>query len=207
MTKFHTRVSKIERLRVMIRLIVGLGNPGFEYDHTRHNAGFWFLDALASKYQASFSVNSKFFALSAKFTYLNQDIWLLKPQTYMNLSGKAVQGIASFYKIVPSEIIVIHDELDFVPGVVKLKHGGGNGGHNGLKDIDRVIGKDYWRLRLGIGHPGDRNKVADYVLKKPIIDDKLKIDLASQKVLDHFDLILDSRFDEAMKIIHSQINE
>ncbi|HMT03864.1 MAG TPA: aminoacyl-tRNA hydrolase, partial [Burkholderiales bacterium] len=147
-----------------IRLIVGLGNLGSEYAETRHNAGFWFIDAISKKYGLKLQLEKKFFGLIGK---IGNDILLLEPQTFMNISGKSVLAVASFYRILPHQILVVHDELDFEPGIIKLKQGGGDGGHNGLRDIDKVIGKDYWRLRLGIGHPGDKNKVADYVLKKP----------------------------------------
>ena len=187
----------------LIRLIVGLGNPGSAYSNTRHNAGFWFVDELASKYKANLANESKFFGVLGKFNYQNRDIYLLKPQTYMNLSGKSVLALASFYKILPSEIMVAHDELDFAPGVAKLKLGGGNGGHNGLKDIDSVIGKEYLRLRLGIGHPGDRNKVADYVLKKPLLDEKISIDNSIDKALSVSDLLLSGDINTATKLLHS----
>ncbi len=187
----------------LIRLIVGLGNPGSDYSNTRHNAGFWFVDELANKYKTNLANESKFFGVLGKFNYKNRDIYLLKPQTYMNLSGKSVLALANFYKILPSEIIVIHDELDFAPGVARFKLGGGNGGHNGLKNIDSVIGKDYFRLRLGIGHPGDRNKVADYVLKKPLLNEKISIDNSIDKALNVSDLLLSGDISTATKHLHS----
>ena len=188
---------------VLFKLIVGLGNPGREYSETRHNAGFWFLDQLSSKYKATFISETKYFAELAKFKYKNEDIFLLKPQTYMNLSGKSVQSLASFYKIEPSQILVVHDELDFMPSIVKLKQGGGNGGHNGLKDIDRVIGKNYWRLRIGIGHPGDSSKVVGYVLKKPPVDERIEIDNAIHKALAIFETLLDGNISESTKKLHT----
>ncbi|MFN8769911.1 MAG: aminoacyl-tRNA hydrolase [Neisseriaceae bacterium] len=186
-----------------IKLIVGLGNPGSEYAETRHNAGFWLVDSVANKYNVAFKNESKYFGEVAKFKYNNEDIFLLKPQTFMNLSGKAVAALALFYKILPDQILVAHDELDFNPNVVKLKYDGGNGGHNGLKDIDRVIGKNYWRLRLGIGHPGDKNKVVSYVLKKPTVDEKIEIDRSIDKSISFLELLLDGKFDDAMKKIHT----
>ena len=188
----------------MIRLLVGLGNPGSDYTFTRHNAGFWLVEQLAAQYKTNFSNESKFFAQTAKFSFKGQDVWLLKPQTYMNLSGKSVQALAGYYKILPSEILVAHDELDFEPGVARFKQGGGAGGHNGLKDIDRVMGKDYWRVRIGIGHPGDRNKVADYVLKKPLLDEKIAIDNSINKVSHVFDLVLSGDMNSVMKEVHSK---
>lgn len=190
-------------INMSIKLIVGLGNPGYEYTETRHNAGFWFVDSVAAKYKVSFQSEAKYYGEVAKFKHNGEDVFLLKPQTFMNLSGKSVVALALFYKILPSQILVAHDELDFNPNVVKLKYGGGNGGHNGLKDIDRVIGKDYWRLRIGIGHPGDRDKVVGYVLKKPIVDERIEIDRSIDKSISSLDLILAGDFNNAMKKLHT----
>lgn len=188
----------------MIKLIVGLGNPGHEYVNTRHNAGFWFVDAVADKYNAKFKMEAKYFGEVAKFKYNNNDVFLLKPQTFMNLSGKSVMALAIFYKILPNQILVAHDELDFKPNVAKLKLGGGNGGHNGLKDIERVIGKDYWRLRIGIGHPGIKDKVVGYVLKSPILDERIEIDRSIDKTLTILDDLLLGNFEVGMKKLHTQ---
>lgn len=148
-----------------IRLLVGLGNPGDKYAQTRHNAGFWWLDLLAAQNKTAFKADAKFFGETAK---LENDIWLLKPSTFMNASGKAVAAMANYYKISPAEILVAHDELDLPPGSAKLKFGGGHGGHNGLRDIHSALGTaDYWRLRLGIGHPGNKQEVVNFVLKPP----------------------------------------
>ena len=148
-----------------IKLIVGLGNPGDKYENTRHNAGFWFVDLIAAQNNCKLAMDVKMFGFVSKF---EQDNYLLKPTTFMNGSGKAVAALANYYKITPAEILVVHDELDLAAGSVKLKFGGGHGGHNGLKDIHAALGTaDYWRLRLGIGHPGDRNEVINYVLKAP----------------------------------------
>ncbi len=187
-----------------VKLIVGLGNPGREYEDTRHNAGFWFVDALARKLKINFTIESKYFGEVAKTKLNDEDLFLLKPQTYMNLSGKSVQALASFFKIAPGQILVVHDELDFKPGIAKLKQGGGNGGHNGLKDIDRVIGKDYWRLRIGIGHPGDSSKVAGYVLNKPMLDESISIHNSIDKSLLVSQLLIDGDFAAAQKILHSK---
>ena len=188
----------------LIRLIVGLGNPGSDYSNTRHNAGFWFVDELANRYKANLANEGKFFGVLGKFSFKSRDVYLLKPQTYMNLSGKSVLAVANFYKILPSEIMVTHDELDFAPGIARFKLGGGNGGHNGLKNIDNVIGKEYLRLRLGIGHPGDRNKVADYVLKKPLLDEKISIDNSIDKALGVSDLLFSGEISAATKLLHSK---
>lgn len=188
----------------MIKLVVGLGNPGREYEATRHNAGFWLVDELVRKLGASFSLEGKYFAECAKAKFAGIDVWFLKPQTYMNLSGKSVQVLANFYKIQPEEILVIHDELDFMPGITKIKHGGGHGGHNGLKDIDRVIGKNYWRIRIGIGHPGDASKVAGYVLSKPSQDDLIEIERNIDRVLSVSNELLSGDFASAQKILHTK---
>ena len=149
------------------RLIVGLGNPGPEYEATRHNVGFWFVDQLADKLKVSLAPQTKFYGRAGRIG----ELWLLQPTTYMNRSGQSVAALANFYKISPAEILVIHDELDLPPGGIRLKQGGGNGGHNGLKDIQAKIGTpDFWRLRLGIGHPrtlGLSQQVADFVLHQP----------------------------------------
>ena len=149
------------------RLIVGLGNPGPEYEATRHNVGFWFVDQLADKLKISLAPQAKFYGRAARAG----ELWLLQPTTYMNRSGQSVAALANFYKISPAEILVIHDELDLPPGGIRLKQGGGNGGHNGLKDIQAKLGTpDFWRLRLGIGHPrtlGLSQQVADFVLHQP----------------------------------------
>jgi peptidyl-tRNA hydrolase, PTH1 family len=187
-----------------IKLIVGLGNPGSKYDNTRHNAGFWFVDAIADKYKLIFNAEAKYFGMVAKFKHNGEDVLLLKPYTYMNLSGKSIVALALFYKILPTQILVVHDELDFSPGMIKLKYSGGHGGHNGLKDTDRVISKDYWRLRIGIGHPGDRNKVASYVLKNPSQDDKISIMNSLDAGLSILDMLLDGDFANAMKYLHTK---
>lgn len=186
-----------------IRLIVGLGNPGVEYTYTRHNAGFWFIDQLADKFHISLKPEGRFFADVGKFRFENNDVCLLKPQTFMNLSGKSVLSLASFYKILPHEILVVYDELDFVPGIIKLKFGGGTGGHNGLKSLEAVIGKDFWRLRIGIGHPGDKNKVASFVLKKPTLDEEILIRNAMDKALSVINPVLSGEQNTAMKQLHT----
>ena len=155
-----------------IRLIVGLGNPGPEYEQTRHNAGFWLVDQLANSLPGCrLQRESRFNAFVAKTALAGQEVFLLEPQTFMNLSGQSVGALARFYKIVPDEVLVVHDELDLAPGVVKMKKGGSSGGHNGLKSITAALGtQDYWRLRLGIGHPrtlGSQQPVADFVLHQP----------------------------------------
>lgn len=161
-----------------IRLVVGLGNPGAQYDDTRHNAGFWYVEQLARAYGASLQPEKKFFGLAARVTIGGQDVRLLNPTTFMNRSGQAVGAISTFFKIPPQSILVVHDELDLPAGIGRLKQGGGHGGHNGLRDIISALGnnKDFLRLRLGIGHPGESKEVVNYVLNKPSVADRQKID-------------------------------
>jgi PTH1 family peptidyl-tRNA hydrolase len=189
-------------MSLAIRLVVGLGNPGKEYERTRHNAGFWLLERFASGCGSHFRKDPKYQALVAR--HEPSGAWLLMPQSYMNSSGRAVQMLAGFFKIKPEEILVLHDELDFAPGVARLKQGGGIGGHNGLRDISqRVASHDYWRLRLGIGHPGDKNVVADYVLHKPSVEDKEQIDQAIGRALENLPLCLSGDLQGAMQKLHS----
>lgn len=165
------------------RLIVGLGNPGAEYSETRHNAGFWFCERLAERLGVRFSAESRFHGLVANAR--EAGVWLLMPQTYMNRSGQSVGALARFYRIAPAEILVVHDELDIPPGQLRLKFGGGLGGHNGLKDITAHCGtQDFWRLRIGIGHPGDRNQVVGFVLKRAPRDEQTLIDEAVERALE-----------------------
>lgn len=170
------------------RLVVGLGNPGAEYSETRHNAGFWFCERLADRLGLKLGRESRFHGLIGHDRSVG--VWLLLPQTYMNRSGQAVGALARFYRIPPAEILVVHDELDIPPGQLRLKFGGGLGGHNGLKDVTAHLGtQDYWRLRIGIGHPGDRNAVVDYVLKPPRREERDEIDAAIDRALDLWPLI------------------
>ncbi len=188
-----------------IKLIVGLGNPGPEYAQTRHNAGFWLLDELAWEWKATFKEEKKYHGEVARVTRNGSDIWLLKPNTFMNRSGQAVAALALFYKIKPAEILVVHDELDLPCGRIRCKLGGGNGGHNGLKDIQARFGTpDFYRLRLGIDHPGDRNLVTGYVLNKPSADDRQLIDDSIVKSLKGLPLLLNGEFEEAMRFLHSK---
>ena len=169
------------------RLIVGLGNPGRDYEETRHNAGFWFCARLAQAWGIPLAHESRFHGIVGRST---GNVWMLLPQTFMNRSGQAVGALARFHRIAPAEILVVHDELDIPPGQLRLKFGGGMGGHNGLKDITSHLGtQDYWRLRIGIGHPGDRNEVVNYVLKAPRREEQSEIDAAIERALDLVPLI------------------
>lgn len=184
-----------------IRLIVGLGNPGPEYELTRHNAGFWLVDALAGKPLAR---ESRYNALAAKKTIAGQEVWLIEPQTYMNRSGQSVGALARFYKIAPDDILVVHDELDLPPGVAKIKKGGSSGGHNGLKDITAALGtQDYWRLRIGIGHPGHKAEVANWVLKKPAPDQRQLIEDSIAHSLKAWPELQAGDMDKATLLIHT----
>ncbi len=186
-----------------IRLIVGLGNPGAEYAHTRHNAGFWLLDALAGEHNESFRNEAKFFADTARARIAGENVWLLKPMTFMNRSGRAVGAVANYLKIQPEEVLVAHDELDLAPGVVKLKQGGGHAGHNGLRDIIQVLGsKDFWRLRIGIDHPGSAAKVVNYVLGRPSRGDREAMDAALSRVLVSLPEIVSGEIQRAMNRLH-----
>jgi peptidyl-tRNA hydrolase, PTH1 family len=189
----------------MIRLFVGLGNPGPEYEATRHNAGFWWIDALARRWNCTLQPDRAYHGLVARTSVGGQSVWLLQPMTYMNLSGKSVAALARFFKIEPAEILVVHDELDLLPGQLKLKQGGGAAGHNGLKDIQAQLGSpDTWRLRLGIGHPGVRAEVAAYVLRKPPAAEREAIEACITKSLDHAELMQRGELVAAQQKLHAQ---
>lgn len=187
-----------------IRLIVGLGNPGPEYEQTRHNAGFWVVDNLAG---SALTREPRYQALAAKIRIAGQEVWLLEPQTYMNRSGQSVGALARFYKIAPDDILVVHDELDLPPGIAKIKKGGSSGGHNGLKNITAALGtQDYWRLRIGIGHPRAMNlqqQVADFVLHRPRKEEQALINDAIDKSLDVIPLLCEGKSEMAMMKLHS----
>src|SRR5450755_2716921 len=189
----------------MIRLLVGLGNPGSAYDATRHNAGFWFIDEAAKKLGARLLPERGYAGLVARINHAAGPLWLLQPMTFMNLSGKSVAALARFSKILPEEIMVAHDELDLMPGQAKLKLGGSAAGHNGLKDIEAQLGSaDFWRLRLGIGHPGVKAEVVDYVLRKPAPEQREAIEESIEQSLAALDLVLAGDMDRAMMKIHAK---
>ena len=188
----------------MIRLLVGLGNPGPEYEGTRHNAGFWWVDAAAARLGARLAADRAYHGLVARVNRPDGPLWLLEPQTYMNLSGKSVAALARFFKIDPAEILVVHDELDLAPGQLKLKLGGGHAGHNGLRDIHAQLGSpDYWRLRLGIGHPGVKSEVADYVLRKPPASEREAIMGAIERSLQELDALLTADMARVTRALHA----
>lgn len=188
----------------MIKLFVGLGNPGPEYEATRHNAGFWWIDALARELKTSLSMDKSYHGMVARTTVNGNTVWLLQPQTYMNLSGKSVAALARFFKITPQEVLVAHDELDIAPGQVKLKFGGSHAGHNGLRDMHAQLGSaDYWRLRLGVGHPGDKAEVVNWVLKKPSLDHRIAIEQCIDRSLKALPAFLAGDMEKATLLVHT----
>jgi peptidyl-tRNA hydrolase, PTH1 family len=187
-----------------LRIIVGLGNPGPEHQVTRHNVGFWFVDLLARRHGGEFRDYRKYSGETARVAIDGQELILLKPTTYMNRSGLSVRQISDFYKIVPDDILVAHDELDLPVGSVRLKNGGGHGGHNGLRDTIAHIGENFWRLRLGIGHPGNKAEVIDYVLTRaPRVEEDLILE-AVNTAADSVPLILEQGAERAMTKLHSR---
>ena len=188
----------------MISMMVGLGNPGPEYEQTRHNAGFWWADAVARQIKANWVIDKNHQALVARTAVNGQTLWLLKPQTFMNLSGRSVAGLARFYKIEPAAILVAHDELDIAAGEARLKFGGGHAGHNGLRDIHAQLGSgDYWRLRLGIGRPGERADVLNWVLKKPPLDQRIAVEQAVERGLTALPALLAGDTAQATLLVHT----
>ncbi len=188
----------------LIKLIVGLGNPGAEYAQTRHNTGFWFVDELARSAGVSLRHESKFHGLVAKARLDGREVWLLQPQTFMNRSGLSVGALAQFYRILPDEILVVHDELDIPAGQIKLKQGGGNGGHNGLKDIQAHLSTPaFWRLRVGIGHPGNKAEVASFVLKPARREEQEWIDECLNRAHIVLPKILAGETGAAMQLLHT----
>ena len=188
----------------MIKLFAGLGNPGAEYEATRHNAGFWWVDALARELKVSLVPERGYHGQVARTVVHGHTLWLLKPQTFMNLSGKSVAALARFYKIPPEEILVAHDELDLVAGQAKLKFGGSHAGHNGLRDIHAQLGTDdYWRLRLGIGHPGVKSEVINWVLKRPDPEQRAAMEECAERTLKAVPAMLAGEMEKATLLVHT----
>ena len=188
-----------------IRLIAGLGNPGRKHERDRHNVGFRFLSRLADRHRLVLRSEARYHGLIGRLAAPGGDIWFALPQTYMNASGKCVGALSRFYKIAPEECLVVHDELDFAPGVAKLKEGGGVAGHNGLQDIAEHFGtQHFWRLRIGIGHPGDKDLVADYVLSQPAPEERELIEQALAKCLEVSPLLLEGDMRAAMLKLHTR---
>jgi PTH1 family peptidyl-tRNA hydrolase len=191
-------------LTANIRLIVGLGNPGADYVDTRHNAGFWLIEDIAAEWRLIFRFEKRYNAEECRFRVNERDIFLLKPQAFMNRSGQAVAALARYYKIAPAEMLVIHDELDLPAGTNRIKQAGGHGGHNGLRDIVNHLGsRDFFRIRVGIGHPGDASEVINYVLHKPSVTELDAIRAANRNTLAVIPLIVEGRIDKAMQALHT----
>jgi len=188
-----------------IRLIAGLGNPGRRHERDRHNVGFWYVSRLAAQHRVDMRAEPRFHGVVGKMSHAQGEVWLVMPQTYMNLSGKSVGALARYYRIQPEECLVVHDELDFPPGVAKLKQGGGVAGHNGLKDVAAQLGtQGYWRLRIGIGHPGDKNVVADYVLSSPAAEERELVESAVARCLEVSPFLLAGEMHAAMLKLHTK---
>ncbi|MGE0189556.1 MAG: aminoacyl-tRNA hydrolase [Steroidobacteraceae bacterium] len=187
-----------------LHMIVGLGNPGAEHLQTRHNAGFWFVDALAQKYSGQFRGHTRYQGEVCRIQIGAQEVQLLKPTTYMNRSGLSIRALSDYLKIAPEQILVAHDELDLLPGVARFKLGGGHGGHNGLRDTITHVGQNFWRLRLGIGHPGDRSEVIDFVLQRASAKEEDLIVTALQAALEQVPVFLEQGAEKAMHALHSQ---
>lgn len=186
-----------------IQLIVGLANPGNEYAQTRHNAGCWLIEKLINDHHQTLKPEKKFHGLFGKISVGNNDCYLLVPTTYMNRSGLAIRAAANFYRIPTTAILVVHDELDLLPGTARIKQGGGDGGHNGLRDTTAQLGKDYWRLRIGIGHPGVRDQVSNYVLSKPSVADQEKINTAIEHSLEVLPSFVQGDTQQAIQTLHT----
>jgi peptidyl-tRNA hydrolase, PTH1 family len=187
-----------------LRLIVGLGNPGSEYARTRHNAGFWLVDELARRHRGMFRAESRHQGELARVAIGGDDVWLLKPTTFMNRSGASIASVCGFYKIDTAQVLVAHDEIDLLVGAVRLKQGGGHGGHNGLRDTIAAIGEGFWRVRLGVGHPGSRDQVVDYVLRRASADEDALIQQAVASAADIVPLILADGAQKAMNRLHTK---
>jgi PTH1 family peptidyl-tRNA hydrolase len=187
-----------------LAIIVGLGNPEDRYERTLHNAGFWFVDELARRFNGQFRYEKRFDADVCKVSIAGDDIWLAKPQSFMNLSGRPVRGMLDYYRLEPAELLVAHDEIDLPPGTVRLKTGGGHGGHNGLRDVIKHCGRDFMRLRLGVGHPGHKDQVTSYVLKKATSDMEAAIVRNVDAAADVVPLLIEQGLEAAMKELHTE---
>ncbi len=189
-----------------LNIIAGLGNPEEKHARTLHNVGFWFVDALARKFGGEFRYEKKFDTELCRVTLQSTDVWLVKPQSYMNLSGGSIRGVLDYYRLQPERLLVAHDEIDLPPGTVRLKKGGGHGGHNGIRDVVNHCGADFMRLRLGVGHPGDKSQVTNYVLKRGSGETEAAIENNIDEAIDVLDVLLDDGLEAAMKKLHTRDN-
>ena len=187
-----------------LSIIVGLGNPEDKYERTLHNAGFWFVDALARKYGGQFRYEKKFDADFCRVNVAGEDVWLVKPQSYMNMSGGPVRAVIDYYRLNPRHLLVAHDEIDLPPGTVRLKKGGGHGGHNGIRDVIRHCGADFMRLRLGVGHPGEKDRVTGYVLKRGSADVERAVEDNIDEAISVLPVLFDDGLNAAMKQLHTR---
>ena len=190
-----------------LTMIAGLGNPEDRYERTLHNAGFWFVDTLAKKYGGDFRYEKKFDAEYCRVSLRGDDIWLVKPQSYMNLSGGPIRGMLDYYRLRPEHLLVAHDEIDLPPGTIRLKKGGGHGGHNGIRDVIRHCGAEFMRLRIGVGHPGTSTEVTDYVLKRGASDVEAAIDRTINDAIAVLPTLIDDGLNAAMKELHTRSDE
>ncbi len=188
-----------------LSIIAGLGNPEDRYERTLHNAGFWFVDEVARRERGQFRYEKRFDADICKLKIAGEDIWLVKPQSYMNLSGGPVRGMLDYYRLPGTGLLVVHDEIDLPPGTARLKKGGGHGGHNGIRDVMRHCGADFMRLRLGVGHPGDKDMVTGYVLKRGSAEAEAAVDKNIDEAIDVLDVLLVDGLDAAMKKLHTKV--
>ena len=193
-------------MRQQLRIIAGLGNPGKKHARTLHNVGFWFVDALARKLGGDFRFGKKFDTELCRVALRATDIWLVKPQSYMNLSGGPIRGVLDYYRLRPEQLLVAHDEIDLPLGTVRLKKGGGHGGHNGIRDVVNHCGAGFMRLRFGVGHPGDKSQVTNYVLQRGSGEAETAIQNNVDEAIDVLDVLLDDGLDAAMKILHTRID-
>ncbi len=187
-----------------VTIIAGLGNPDSKYERTLHNAGFWFVDALARKYGGDLRYEKKFDADIGRIKLQDKDVWLVKPQSFMNLSGGPVRGMLDYYRLRPADLLVAHDEIDLPPGTVRLKQGGGHGGHNGIRDVIQHCGADFMRLRVGVGHPGEKSKVTNYVLKKGSADVQAAVEQNLDDAVALMPVLMDDGLNAAMKELHTK---
>ena len=187
-----------------VTIIAGLGNPDSKYERTLHNAGFWFVDAFARKYGGDLRYEKKFDADVGRIKLKDKDVWLVKPQSFMNLSGGPVRGMLDYYRLRPEDLLVAHDEIDLPPGTVRLKQGGGHGGHNGIRDVIQHCGADFMRLRVGVGHPGEKSKVTNYVLKKGSADVQAAVEQNLDDAVALMPVLMDDGLNAAMKELHTK---